>query len=131
MSVPRQPSPLGSKLGLTLLEVGAQRTVATMPVEGNTQPYGILHGGALLALGEEVGSIAANQHAQTHGKVCVGLDVSATHHRATRRGTVTATARPLHLGGRVATYAVEIRDDHEHLVSTFSITCMLIDPRPE
>ncbi|SDB80641.1 uncharacterized domain 1-containing protein [Raineyella antarctica] len=130
MSVPRQPSALGARLGITLLEVGAERSVATMPVEGNTQPHGLLHGGALLALGEEVASIAAGFHAHAHGKVCVGLDVSATHHRATRRGIVTATAVPKHLGGRVASYAVDIRDDHDHLVSSFAITCLLVDPRP-
>ena len=129
MSVTRQPSPFGARLGITLLEVGADRTVASMPVEGNTQPYGLLHGGALLALGEEVGSIAANLHAAGHGKICLGLDVSATHHRATRKGTVTATAVPKHAGGRISTYAVEIRDDHDHLVSTFSITCLLVEPR--
>lgn len=129
MSAPRQPSPLGAKLGITLLEVAPDRTVASLPVEGNTQPYGLLHGGALLALGEEVGSIAADLHAERLGKVCVGLDVSATHHRATRRGTVIATAVPKHLGTTIASYAVEIRDDHDHLVSTFSITCMLVQPR--
>lgn len=129
MSVLRQPSPLGAKLGITYLEVGADRTVATMPVEGNTQPYGLLHGGALLALGEEVGSVTAGLHAEERGKVTVGLDVSATHHRATRRGIVTATAVPRHAGGTVATIGVEIRDDHDHLVSTFTITCLLVEPR--
>ncbi len=117
---------LGDRLGITLTELGADRTVATMPVDGNHQPYGLLHGGALLALGEHVGSAAANEYARPLGKVCVGVNVSATHHRATRTGTITATAQPVHRGSRVATYAVEMRDDHGHLVSTLSITCLLV-----
>ena len=81
-----------------------------MPVEGNTQPFGLLHGGASCVLAESVGSIAANIHgAPTH--YAVGIEISCSHHSGARSGHVTATATPLKAGRQLATYNIEITDD--------------------
>jgi len=123
-------SPLLEKMGIRMLEVGPERAVATMPVEGNTQPFGLLHGGASCVLAETVGSLAAYAHAQQQGKVAVGLEISAAHHRALRAGTVTATAQALHRGRSTATYEITIADEQQRRVCSARLTCMLL-PDPE
>ncbi|KUG54285.1 aromatic compound degradation protein PaaI [Serinicoccus chungangensis] len=120
---------LASRMGIQLRELSAQRTVATMPVEGNTQPYGLLHGGASAALAETVGSVAAALHAG-EGRIAVGVDLSATHHRPVREGEVTAVATPLSLGRTVASYDITITDDRGRRVCTARLTCALRD-RPD
>src|SRR3954470_16019053 len=92
---------LGERMGIELTEASPERVVATMPVEGNTQPYGLLHGGASCALAETVGSVGAVLHAGP-GARAVGIEINATHHRSARSGRVTAVATPLHLGRTVA-----------------------------
>ena len=114
--------------GIEVLEVSPERVVASMPVEPNRQPYGLLHGGASAVLAETVGSIASAMHAATLGLAAVGIELNCTHHRSAREGTVTGTATPLHRGGSVATYAIEILDDAGRLVCTSRLTCMLISP---
>ncbi|MFW0181972.1 hotdog fold thioesterase [Rothia sp. CCM 9417] len=99
---------LDQKLGVEVLEESAQRVVATMPIEGNRQSLGLLHGGAMLALGEAVGSWAAVIHASSMGKVAVGVDVNATHHKSSRAGTVRAVAQAIHLGRSLTTHEVII-----------------------
>ena len=84
---------LMERMGIVFVEVGPDRLVATMPVEGNTQPYGLLHGGASVVLAETLGSFGSVLHAGP-GRVAVGIDINATHHRAARRGVVTGTATP-------------------------------------
>ncbi|KRE37173.1 aromatic compound degradation protein PaaI [Janibacter sp. Soil728] len=121
---------LPERMGVEVLEATADRIVARMPVEGNTQPYGILHGGASVVLAETVGSIGSALHAHTLGKIAVGLDINATHHRAVRTGWVTATAVPVTLGGSVACYEVTISDDEGRRVCTSRITCILRDLPP-
>lgn len=116
---------LPDRMGIEVLEASPERVVARMPVEGNTQPYGILHGGASVVLAETVGSIGAALHAGTLGKISVGLDINASHHRAARTGFVTATAVPVTLGGTVACYEVTIADDEGRRTCTSRITCML------
>lgn len=120
---------LMERLGIELVELGADRTVARMPVAGNTQPYGLLHGGASAALAETVGSFAAQLHAGP-GRAAVGVDLNATHHRAVRDGTVTAVATALHCGSTVATYGVEVRDDRGRLVCTARLTCVVRESVP-
>ena len=120
---------LMERLGIELLEVGPDRTVARMPVSGNTQPYGLLHGGASAALAETVGSFAAQMHAG-EGRVSVGVDLNATHHRAVRSGTVTGVATALHRGSTIAAYGIEIRDDEGRLVCTARLTCLVRDSAP-
>jgi 1,4-dihydroxy-2-naphthoyl-CoA hydrolase len=99
---------LDEKMGVKIVEESVDRVVATMPVAGNRQSFGLLHGGASLAVGEAVGSWAAVIHASTLGKTAVGVDVSATHHRSAREGTITITATPIHLGGTLTTHEVLI-----------------------
>ncbi len=113
------------RMHMEILEVSAERTTATMPVLGNTQPAGLLHGGASVALAETVGSLAAAQHAGTGGSV-VGIEISASHHRAVRAGHVTAVARAIRLGRTLATYEIVITDDSERLVCTARLTCMIL-----
>lgn len=115
---------LAERMGIELLEVSPQRLVATMPVEGNTQPYGLLHGGASVVLAETLGSIGAALHAGPD-RVAVGLDINATHHRGARSGLVTGVATPVSAGSTVASYEVKVSDDEGRLVCTARITCLL------
>jgi uncharacterized protein (TIGR00369 family) len=117
---------LDLKLGVRVLEASAERVVATMPVESNTQSFGLLHGGATAALAEAVGGWATVIHAGP-GRTAVGVDLNVTHHRAARSGIVTATATPLHRGGTAATYAVSVHDEAGRLICTARITSLLRD----
>lgn len=119
-------NPLGEKLGIKLTEVSAQRVVGTMPVEGNTQPFGLLHGGASVALAETLGSVGAIMHAG-EGRTAVGVDINATHHRSAKSGIVTGTATALSLGRTLAVYEVVIEDEAGKRLCTARLTCMLID----
>lgn len=117
------------RLGIVLLEASPERAVATMPVEGNTQPFGLLHGGASCALAETLGSVAASLHAQrAFGGFALGVEISATHHRGARSGQVTGVATALHLGGSVATYEIVITDEDDERVCTARLTCLLRRP---
>jgi uncharacterized protein (TIGR00369 family) len=120
---------LAERMGIEFVEVSAQRLVATMPVEGNTQPYGLLHGGASVVLAETLGSLGAAMHAGP-GRVAVGLDINASHHRAARAGRVTGVATPVHAGSTVVSYQVEISDQEGRRVCTSRITCLLRDVAP-
>jgi uncharacterized protein (TIGR00369 family) len=115
---------LGEKMGIEFIEVSAQRVVARMPVAGNTQPFGLLHGGASVVLAETLGSIGAVLHAG-EGQIAVGIEINATHHRAARAGFVTGTATALSLGRTLATYEVLITDDDGNRVCTSRITCLI------
>lgn len=125
----RNVGALNEKMGVELTEVTPERVVATMPVEGNTQPYGLLHGGASVVLAETLGSVAAALHAGP-GRFAVGVDINATHHRAATRGTVTGVATPLHLGRTMASFAIEVSDETGRRVCTSRITCALIERDP-
>jgi 1,4-dihydroxy-2-naphthoyl-CoA hydrolase len=117
---------LGERLGIEILEASPERIVGTMPVDGNTQPFGLLHGGASCALAESLGSVGASMHAaMAFGGYAVGIEISATHHRSARAGRVTGVATPLHLGGTVATYDIVITDDAGDRVCTARLTCLL------
>jgi 1,4-dihydroxy-2-naphthoyl-CoA hydrolase len=119
-----EPNALAVRLGIELTEASPERVVATMPVEGNTQPYGLLHGGASCALAETVGSVGAVLHAGP-GARAVGIEINATHHRSARSGRVTAVATPLHLGRTVASYQITITDDDGRPVCTARLTCLI------
>ncbi|WES63961.1 PaaI family thioesterase [Microbacter sp. GSS18] len=123
-----EPGALDEKLGITVEEQSAERVVATMPVSGNTQSLGRLHGGASAALAEAVGSWSALIHASSMGKVCVGVDLNITHHRGTRGTLIRATSTALHLGKRTATHEIRIEDDLEAHLATARITNLIIDP---
>lgn len=115
---------LGTRMGVRVTEASAERVVATMPVEGNTQPYGLLHGGASAVLAETLGSIGAMMHGG-RDKVAVGVDLNCTHHRAVRDGLVTGVATPVHRGRSTATYEIVITDEKDKRVCTARLTCLL------
>ena len=115
---------LAQRMGIVITAAEQGRVEATMPVDGNTQPYGLLHGGASAALAETIGSIAGAIHAGP-SRMIVGVDLSCTHHRAVRSGTVTGIAIALHEGGTVATYAIRISDEDDRLVCTARLTCLV------
>ncbi|CAG7573316.1 uncharacterized protein (TIGR00369 family) [Barrientosiimonas humi] len=117
---------LAEKMGIEIVEVAPGKVVARMPVEGNTQPYGLLHGGAHVVLAETVGSIAA-AIAAGEGRAAMGLDINSTHHRGVRSGFVTATATALSEGRSVAAYEIAIVDDEGRRVNTSRLTCILRD----
>lgn len=122
------PGTLIERLGIEITEVSASRVTGTMPVEGNLQPQGLLHGGASAALAETLGSMGAAAHAGL-GRIAMGVDLSITHHRAVTSGTVTGTATPLYVGRTTATYSIEITDDEGNRIATARLTCA-IRPKP-
>ena len=117
---------LAEKMGMTFLEFSVERCVATMPVEGNTQPVGLMHGGAYVVLGESLGSMAANLHAGP-GRLAVGIDITATHTRSATSGIVTGVCTPVHLGRSVAVHEIAVSDDQGRRLSTIRITNMIRD----
>jgi 1,4-dihydroxy-2-naphthoyl-CoA hydrolase len=120
---------LPDRMGIVLTEASPERVVGTMPVEGNTQPFGLLHGGASCVLAETLGSVGAALHAQEKfGGIALGLEISATHHRSARAGLVTGVASPLHRGGSVASYEIVITDEAGDRVCTARLTCILKRP---
>jgi uncharacterized protein (TIGR00369 family) len=123
------PTSLLQRMQIEVLEASPQRLVARMPVQGNTQPYGLLHGGASVVLAETLGSIGSALHAGPE-RIAVGLDINATHHRAARSGFVTGTATALSLGNTLASYEVVITDDQDKRICTCRITCLLRDAAP-
>ena len=123
--MPQGMGGLNDKLGIELVEISADRVVATMPVEGNTQPYGLLHGGASVALAETLGSVGSAIHAHPD-RIAVGVDINATHHRAATAGTVTGTATAVHLGRSMTSYEVVVSDEQGRRVCTSRITCTLL-----
>jgi uncharacterized protein (TIGR00369 family) len=120
---------LVDRMGITLVEASAGRVVGTMPVAGNTQPAGVLHGGASCVLAETLGSLGAVLHAGP-GKTPVGVDINATHHRGPVSGEVTGVATLLHGGRTMASYEVVITDDQGRRVCTARLTCLLRDLPP-
>ncbi|THA35842.1 hotdog fold thioesterase [Streptomyces sp. A1277] len=122
---------LGERMGVQILEASAERVVGTMPVEGNTQPYGLLHGGASAVLAETLGSVGTMLHGGP-AKLAVGVDLNCTHHRGVRSGLVTGVATPVHRGRTTATYEIAITDEQGKRVCTARLTCLLRDaPAPE
>lgn len=115
---------LAEKMGIELKELSAELSIATMPVSGNTQPLGILHGGAHVVLAESLGSMAANVHAHPWG-YAVGIELNASHHTSAKEGTVTGTCRAVKLGKSLTTHEIRITDEKGTLLSTVRITNFL------
>ena len=118
-------SPLDRKLGFVMTELGPERVVGSIPVEGNQQPFGLLHGGATGVLVETLASMGAMAHGYP-GRAGVGVDLNVTHLRSAREGRVTGTATALHLGRSVAAYQVEVVDDEGNLTAVGRLTCQMI-----
>ena len=121
--------PVGSmaeRMGIKLVSASSEEVIGTMPVEGNTQPFGLLNGGASMALVETLGSIGAVIHAGRE-RIAVGIEINGTHHKSARTGLVTGKAKAISLGKTLATYEVKIYDEAETLICTARITCLIRD----
>ena len=119
-------------LGIRFTEAGPDFLRASMPVNERThQPFGLLHGGASVTLAETLGSVASMQCVDPERYLCVGQEINANHLRGVASGTVTATARPLHLGSRSHVWHIEIRDESERLVCVSRLTMAILERRPE
>ena len=117
---------LTRKMGIEFLELSAERSVATMPVDGNTQVIGLLHGGAHVVLGESLGSISSAIHAGP-GRYAVGIEINATHSRSITDGVVTATCTAIVLGRTLCTHEIAVTDEQGRRLSTVRMTNMLRD----
>lgn len=115
---------LAEKMGIEFIEFTHERAVATMPVAGNTQPVGLLHGGAYVVLGESLGSMHANLLAGP-GKLAVGVDINATHTASATEGIVTGVCTPIHVGRSVMVHEIVITDERGRRNSTIRITNMV------
>jgi 1,4-dihydroxy-2-naphthoyl-CoA hydrolase len=116
-------------LDMRVTEIGDDFVRGSMPVDARTrQPFGLLHGGASVALAESLGSLAANLVLDSAREIAVGLDINANHVRAATSGRVTGTARPLHLGRSTQVWEIRIEDEEARLVCISRLT-MAVVPR--
>ena len=133
----RQPKPeeltafgqasMGGHLGMEFLEVGPDYLVGRMPVDERTkQPFGILHGGASVALAETLGSVAASLCIDPQEEIAVGLEINANHIRSARSGWVIGRAEKVHIGRQTQVWQITIRDEHEHLICISRITMAIL-----
>src|SRR5690349_24614909 len=120
---------LAHRMGIKIQSASGSEVVGTMPVAGNTQPFGLLHGGASCVLAETIGSLGAALHAGL-SRVVVGIEISATHHRGARDGDVTGVATLAHGGRTLATYGIVITDSAGRRVCTARLTCLIRDRGP-
>jgi|SRR5690606_3893098 1,4-dihydroxy-2-naphthoyl-CoA hydrolase len=117
-------------LGIVFTAIGDDYIQATMPVDHRThQPYGLLHGGASVALAETLGSVAAHCCIDTSIQYCVGLDINANHVKAIKQGTVTGTTKPIHIGKRTHVWEIRITNEQNELICISRITMAVIDKR--
>ena len=126
-AVLRDGGRLADRMGIEVLRVDRLGGEATMPVAGNTQTFGILHGGASAVLSETIGSLVAAARAP-EGMVPVGVELSVSHHRSVRTGSVRAVATPVHVGRRMATVEIVLTDDDGRRVATSRLTCYFRPP---
>lgn len=119
---------LDKKMGIEILEASPQRLVGRMPVEGNTQPVGLLHGGANVVLAESLGSIGTQLHAGPTRRI-VGIDINATHHKSATSGYVTGVATAISLGKTLCVYEIVITNEAGERTCTSRITCLILAER--
>jgi uncharacterized protein (TIGR00369 family) len=117
--------PLDDKLGIRIIDFDPDRLVATMPVEGNEQPFGLLHGGATCALMESIGSWAAMLGAG-EGRKAVGIELNASYVKSATSGVVTAVCTPVRRGRSLATFLIQVTDDRDQLTASGRLTCMIL-----
>jgi 1,4-dihydroxy-2-naphthoyl-CoA hydrolase len=121
---------MAEHIGIQWLEVGENFLKATMPVDSRTrQPYGLLHGGASVALAETIGSVGAAMVVDINEYICVGLDINANHLRSAKSGLVTGIATPIHIGGSTQVWEIKIYDDREKLVCISRLTVAVLKKR--
>jgi uncharacterized protein (TIGR00369 family) len=123
------PDTLAARMGIKMTEASAERVAGTMPVAGNVQPYGLLHGGASCVLAETLGSTGAALHAGP-GRFVVGIEINATHHRGASAGHVTGVATQVHAGKTLATYDIVITDEQGTRICTARLSCLIRDAVP-
>jgi uncharacterized protein (TIGR00369 family) len=123
------PGTLAGRMGIRIVSASPERVEATMPVAGNIQPYGLLHGGASCVLAETIGSLGAALHAGMD-RIVVGIEISATHHRGANEGLVTGVATLAHGGRTLTTFEIVITDDAGRRVCTSRLTCLIRDRIP-
>jgi len=121
--------PLCDSMGVEIIDWNPDRLVATMPVEGNQQPYGIVHGGAYCVLAEVLGSTSAAMSVGPE-RVVVGIELNASYHRAARQGAITAVCHNLHLGGTLTSHEIEMTDDSASLLCTIRLRCLVRNRPP-
>ncbi len=119
---------LDKKMGIEIIEASPNRLVGKMPVQGNTQPIGLLHGGANVVLAESLGSIGTQLHAGPNRKI-VGVDINATHHKSAIAGFVTGVATAISLGKTLCSYEIVISNDAGERTCTARITCLILAER--
>lgn len=119
---------LDKKMGIEILEASPERLVGRMPVEGNTQPFGLLHGGANVVLAESLGSVGTHLHAGRNRKI-VGVDINATHHKSATSGFVTGVATAVSLGRTLCVYEIVITNEQGQRTCSARITCMILAER--
>jgi 1,4-dihydroxy-2-naphthoyl-CoA hydrolase len=118
---------MGDYLGMEWVEVGDNYLKIRMPVDERTkQPYGLLHGGASVALAETVGSVASHFVVDPQKFICVGLEINANHVRGVREGFVTATCTPIHIGASTHVWDIKIHDEKEKLVCVSRLTVAVL-----
>ncbi len=121
---------LTTRMGIEVVTMTLQEVVGRMPVVGNRQPYGLLHGGASAVLAETLGSTLSALHAMPE-RFPVGLELACTHHRAATEGWVTGVARPIHLGRSTSSCEIVLTDEQGRRICTARLTCLHRDTRPE
>jgi 1,4-dihydroxy-2-naphthoyl-CoA hydrolase len=119
---------LDKKMGIEIIEASPERLVGRMPVEGNTQPIGLLHGGANVVLAESLGSVGTQLHAGPTRRI-VGVDINATHHKSATTGFVTGVATAVSLGKTLCVYEIVITNDQGQRTCSARITCMILAER--
>jgi len=119
---------LDKKMGIEILEASPERLVGRMPVAGNTQPVGLLHGGANVVLAESLGSIGTQLHAGPDRRI-VGVDINATHHKSATEGFVTGVATAVSLGKTLCVYEIVITNEAGERTCTSRITCLILAER--
>lgn len=125
------PNTLGESLGIEFTEIGDDYVKASMPVDHRTvQPYGILHGGASVALAETLGSVASQMTAGID-RPCVGIEINANHLKSVSSGFVHGTARPIRIGKSMHVWNIEIVDDHDNLICVSRLTVLVKGKGPE
>lgn len=120
---------LSTRMGIEIVSMSLEEVVGRMPVAGNLQPFGLLHGGASAVLAESLGSTLSALHALPE-RFPVGLELSCTHHRSATSGVVTGTARPLHVGRSTSTSEIVVVDEEGRRTCTAKLTCLHRDTRP-
>lgn len=119
------PNTMGENLGIEFTEIGEGYVKAKMPVDHRTvQPFGILHGGASVALAETLGSVAA-QVTAGFDRPCVGVEINANHLKSVSSGFVHGTAKPIRIGKNIQVWNIEIRDDHDNLICVSRLTVLV------